>query len=77
MTARTMKTSMNNLINAIEEMDRLAKTKQEKKATSLLKKRVAVTGELGCEYYFLEQIHLKNRKTNLSVTVPPSRRASL
>ena len=71
-----MKTFMDALLKAIDEMKFQAESEQESKVTNTLYKR-ATTGELGVEFQFYEQIHLKNRKSNLSVTIPPSRRASM
>ena len=67
---------MDALMEAIDEMHRQAKSEQENRETTLLRIK-ATTGELGVEYKFFEQIHLKNRKQTLSVTIPPSRRASM
>ena len=76
MIARTMKTEMDTLMKALDEMQRQAKSEQENRETTLLRIK-ATTGELGVEYKFFEQIHLKNRKQTLSVTIPPSQRASM
>ena len=53
MIAKSMKTWMDTLMKAIDEMQRQAHSDQEKKTTTLLRIK-ATTGELGAEYKFFE-----------------------
>lgn len=78
MTAKSMKIYMDNIIEAINSMEKHAITKEEIKKTSVFKNK-ATAGQLGKDYKFFEEMNLKSGRARLSHSpnVPPSKRTSL
>ena len=77
MTAKSMKIYMDNILEAINNMEKHTITKEESKKTSVLKNN-ATTGQLGKDYKFYTQINLKSgrERHSHSPNVPPSMRTN-